>query len=586
MIPDSFIEELKYNSDIADVIGSCITLKRGGRTLSGLCPFHSEKTPSFTVYPDTQSYYCFGCGAGGDVITFVRQHENLEYIEALRLLAQRAGMALPEDAPDDKAARRKTRILELNREAARHFHRNLLADSGKDARRYLLERGLAPKTVKHFGLGFAPESWDNLLLHLRGAGFSQEEMLAAAVVQQGRSAGSVYDAFRGRIIFPILDLRGNVIGFGGRSLGERGPKYLNSGDTPVFKKSRGLYALNFAKEAKSDTLILAEGYMDVIAIHQAGFPNTVATLGTALTPEQSRLISQYAKNVLIAYDSDGAGQTATKRAIRLFSQTDVAVRVLELPDAKDPDEYIKKFGAARFGNLIGGGKGAVNFEIDKLKKKHDLDSSEGKVAFLREFCNLMADIPSDLEREVYVRRTAQELEMGTGGILSTIAAVRKRKLGAEKKKQSHNLRVYAQDKPGRGSARRDPSDLRSVVGQEKLIALLLQNPDYYADIRSRIQVEDFSDERLGKIYAALRTRLEDNLSVDPIHLSGLLDPEAMSTLSRLISQSRGIRYARSQAGEFIDAIKSKKEAKTKEEVAGMTPQEYDAYITSLTAKKK
>jgi len=586
MIPDSFIEELKYNSDIADVIGSCITLKRGGRTLSGLCPFHSEKTPSFTVYPDTQSYYCFGCGAGGDVITFVRQHENLEYIEALRLLAQRAGMALPEDAPDDKAARRKTRILELNREAARHFHRNLLADSGKDARRYLLERGLAPKTVKHFGLGFAPESWDNLLLHLRGGGFSQEEMLAAAVVQQGRSAGSVYDAFRGRIIFPILDLRGNVIGFGGRSLGERGPKYLNSGDTPVFKKSRGLYALNFAKEAKSDTLILAEGYMDVIAIHQAGFPNTVATLGTALTPEQSRLISQYAKNVLIAYDSDGAGQTATKRAIRLFSQTDVAVRVLELPDAKDPDEYIKKFGAARFGNLIGGGKGAVNFEIDKLKKKHDLDSSEGKVAFLREFCNLMADIPSDLEREVYVRRTAQELEMGTGGILSTIAAVRKRKLGAEKKKQSHNLRVYAQDKPGRGSARRDPSDLRSVVGQEKLIALLLQNPDYYADIRSRIQVEDFSDERLGKIYAALRTRLEDNLSVDPIHLSGLLDPEAMSTLSRLISQSRGIRYARSQAGEFIDAIKSKKEAKTKEEVAGMTPQEYDAYITSLTAKKK
>jgi len=585
VIPDSFIEELKYNSDIGEVISSYVSLKKKGRTLSGLCPFHSEKTPSFTVYPDTQSYYCFGCGAGGDVITFIRQHENLEYIEALKLLAGRAGMKLPEDTQDDKTARLKARILEMNREAARFFYSNLTGEAGKPARAYLLARGLAPKTIKQFGLGYAPDNWDSLRNHLRGKGFSYEEMLSAALVQKGRG-DSVYDSFRGRIIFPIIDLRGNVIGFGGRDLGERGPKYLNSADTPVFKKSRGLYALNFAKEAKSDTLLLAEGYMDVIAIHQAGFPNAVATLGTALTPEQARLISKYAKNAVIAYDSDGAGQSATKRAISLFSQTDVTVRVLEITGAKDPDEYIKKYGAARFGNLISGGKGAVRFEIDKLKHGYNLELGEDKVAFLSEFCTLMAGVPNALERDVYISEIARELEVGKDGLITTTQAIRKRNYHTMQKKQSHNLRVYAQDNPA-GKTRASPNkNLKALVAQEKLIAMIVQNPDYYSDIQSRIAVKDFPDEALAKIYAAIAQRLGQGLPADPIHLSALLDPAQMSTLSRIISDGREIQFYRGQIDEFVDAIRSEKEEKTKEEVAGMTPEEYRRYITSLTAKKK
>lgn len=578
MISERFIEELKYNCDIGDVISSYVTLKRKGRTMSGLCPFHTEKTPSFTVYPDTQSYYCFGCGAGGDVITFVREYENLTYIEALKLLCGRAGMKLPEDTGDDRAARLKSRILEMNRVAARYFHECLTGDVGKQARQYLLGRGLTPKTVRHFGLGYAPDSWDGLRGHLKDKGYSYEEMLAAALVQKGRT-DSVYDSFRGRAIFPIIDLRGNVIGFGGRAMGDgKGPKYLNSADTPVFKKSRNLYALNFAKEAKSDTLILAEGYMDVIAIHQAGFPNAVATLGTALTSDQARLISQYAKNAVIAYDSDGAGQNATRRAIRLFAETDVNVRVLEIADAKDPDEYIKKFGAQRFGLLISGGKGAVRFEIDKLRRQYNLDDNDERVAFLGAFCKLMAGIPGELERDVYIGEIARELEVGRERLHSTVAALRKKNFRAAQKKQSHNLRVYAQDNAVGSGVKRVPQDLAASVAEEKLLAMLLQNPDYYEEIRSKIAVEDFSGEPVRKIYAVLENRLQQNLPIDMVHLSLSLEPLEMKLVSKLVQTGRDIQFYRKQADEFIQAIRKKKTEITPDDLAGMSPEEIQRYL--------
>jgi len=585
MIPDSFIEELKYKSDIADVISSYVSLKRRGRTLSGLCPFHSEKTPSFVVYPDNGSYYCFGCGAGGDVITFIRQQENLEYVEALKLLAGRAGMQLPEDDRDDGAARIKARVQELNRETARFYHSCLLGPQGKQGREYLLRRGLTPKTITRFGLGYAPGGWSSLRDHLKTKGFSWEEMITGAVAAKGQG-GSVYDCFRERVMFPIIDLRGNVIGFGGRALEDKGPKYLNSADTPVFKKSRSLYALNFAKEAKADTLVLAEGYMDVIAIHQAGFPNTVATLGTALTAEQARLISRYAKNVLIAYDSDGAGQSATKRAIALFSQTDVTVRVLEIPGAKDPDEYIRKFGAARFGHLLEGGKGAVRFEIDKLRARFNLEENEEKVAFLGEFCSLMAGIPGDLERDVYIGEIARELEVSKQSLVSTTGSIRKQRYLADKKKKSHNLRVGVQDNTGGGMTVRPRDGLQSVVAQEKLIAMLLQNPDYFPDIRSKITASDFSDETLGILYGVVENRLSQNLPIDPIYLSSSLTPRQMSVLSKLAGQGREIQFYKKQADEFIQAVHHQREVKTTDEVAQMSSQEYDRYIASLTAKKK
>ncbi len=410
MLPEAFLNELKYNTDIEQVIGRYVQLRRRAKNLTGLCPFHSEKTPSFTVYPDTQSFYCFGCGAGGDAITFMKKIENLDYMEAVRSLAERAGMAVPEGAVDDGSRQRKARILELNRAAARHFHQNLMAQRGREARKYLVDRGLTKATVVRFGIGYAPESWDDLRDHLREKGFTDEEMIAAALVSPGKKGGC-YDAFRNRIIFPIIDLRGGVIAFGGRNLSDQGPKYLNSGDTPVFKKSRNLFALNFAKDTKRPELILCEGYMDVVSVHQGGFDNAVATLGTALTPEQARLISNYTDTVVLSYDSDGPGQQATRRAISIFEDTGVKVRVLSIPDAKDPDEFLKKFGPERFALLLEGSSGAMDFEVEKLRKKYDTDIPEGRVGFLQEFVRLLAGLSSPIQREVYLSKVCRELEV-------------------------------------------------------------------------------------------------------------------------------------------------------------------------------
>ena len=324
-IPRSFIQQLLLHCEIEDVISSYVVLKREGHNRKGLCPFHSEKTPSMVVYNDTQSFYCFGCGTGGDVITFIMKIENLDYVEAVKLLAQRAGLEIPDEASEDSASRIKTRVLEINRTAALFFHNCLKAPEGRAGLSYLKNRRLDHKTIVKYGLGFAPNSWNALIQHLQTKGFSLTEIETAKLAVKGKT-GSYYDFFRNRVIFPVIDLRGNVIAFGGRVLDDSKPKYLNSPDTPVFKKSRNLFSLNFAKKVKTDRFILAEGYMDVIAINAAGFENVVATLGTSLTSEQARLVSKYVKEVVIAYDSDGAGQAATHRAINLFSEVNVTTR--------------------------------------------------------------------------------------------------------------------------------------------------------------------------------------------------------------------------------------------------------------------
>ncbi|MEG2074569.1 MAG: DNA primase, partial [Angelakisella sp.] len=367
MLPESFLNELKYRCDIEQTNSSYLPLRRRGRNLTGLCPFHSEKTPSFTVYPENQSFFCFGCGAGGDIISFIKRIENLDYIEAVRFLAQRAGMEMPENA-EDGSHKLRLKIQEMNREAAKYYHTMLMADCGKAARTYLIGRGMTKAMVTKFGVGYAPDGWQGLADHLRAKGYTNDEMAAAALVSHGKNGG-VYDSFRDRVIFPIIDLRGGVIGFGGRVMQGSGPKYLNSSDTLVFKKSRNLFALNLAKSTKRKQILLAEGYMDVISIYQAGFDNAVATLGTALTEEQARLISGYTSEVVIAYDSDGAGQTATKRAVDILERVGLKLKILSMAGAKDPDEYIKKFGAERFELLIEGSKSSLDFEISKLYNK-------------------------------------------------------------------------------------------------------------------------------------------------------------------------------------------------------------------------
>jgi len=588
LIPDTFIERLRDESDIETIISSYVALKRRGRTAVGLCPFHSEKTPSFTVYPDSQSFYCFGCQKGGSVITFIQEIERLDFVEAIKLLAGRAGIPLPEEAADDGSSRRRARVLEINRTTAKFFHEKLISPEGQAAYNYLTGRGLTRKTIRSFGLGYAPDNWDSLKKHLQDAGFAEDEMLSAGVLTKGRS-GRAYDQFRGRVIFPILDLRGSVVAFGGRAMEDgKGPKYINSSDTPVFKKSHGLYALNFAKAAKEDMLLLAEGYMDVISLHQAGFTCAVATLGTALTQEQARLISRYTGRVALAYDSDGAGQNAARKALGLFSGLDISVSVLDLGGAKDPDEYIKKFGPIRFRNLIEGGKSAFEFEVERLQKKHDLDTPDGKTAFLNEFCALMADISGEIAREVYISQIARQLDVSKDRLAATTAAIRKKKIGAHARKQAHNLRTFVQDNPetlgGRPSARRG-TDLSGLAAQRGLVALLLQNPDYFGEIRSKLTENDFTDPDLGAIYRAVHTLLEQNRTPDLALCGSQLTPQQMGIASGLVASGRDIKYYREQADEFIAAIHKQKEQKGPDEVGNMSPRQLQEYINTRRAIK-
>ncbi|MDD3192932.1 MAG: DNA primase [Oscillospiraceae bacterium] len=584
MLSEQFISELKGRNDIEDVIGSYVNVKRRGRNLVGLCPFHSEKTPSFTVYPDSQSFYCFGCGAGGDVVTFVRRMENLDYIEAVKLLAQRAGLAMPEDGYDDSFAKLKTRILEINRETARFYHQSLVSPAGKKGLDYLRERGLSDSTIRHFGLGYAPESWDAAIKHLLGKGFRVDELVAATIAVKS-SRGSYYDQFRGRVIFPIIDIRGNVIAFGGRIMDGKGPKYLNSPDTPVFKKSRNLFALNFAKSAKEPALILAEGYMDVVALHQAGFTNAVATLGTSLTAEQARMISQYAGEVVIAYDADGAGQKATNRAINMFGEIGLKVRVLKVKDAKDPDEFIKKFGATRFRLLLEGAGSAMEFEIGKLRQKYDLETSDGKVGFLKEFAQFMAGIRNPIERDVYVAKIAAELDVSKEPLSVQIQYIIRQQAKNAEKKQSRDLTVFAAG----AKERRDPqrtAHLKEALAEERLIGILLKNPDYHRTILERIQPEDFLTDFNREIFRVICQRLQEGRPVELIALSEQLDEVQMGKVAGILADAASTRATQKEAADYIDTILAGKAKKSPEELRQMDREQLGEYVAGLAAKKK
>ena len=584
MLSEQFISELKARNDIEDVVGSYVNVKRRGRNLVGLCPFHSEKTPSFTVYPASQSFYCFGCGAGGDVVTFVRRMENLDYIEAVKLLAQRAGLAMPEDGYDDSFAKRKTRILEINRETPRFSHQCLISPGGKKGLDYLRERGLSDKTIRHFGLGFAPESWDAAIKHLLGKGFRMDELTDAAIAVKS-ARGSYYDQFRGRVIFPIIDIRGNVIAFGGRVMDGKGPKYLNSPDTPVFKKSRNLFALNFAKAIKEPALILAEGYMDVVALHQAGFANAVATLGTSLTSEQARMISQYAEEVVIAYDADGAGQKATNRAINMFGEIGLKVRVLKVKDAKDPDEFIKKFGAARFRLLREGAGSAMEFEIGKLRQKYDLESSDGKVGFLKEFAQFMAGIRNPIERDVYVTKTAAELGVSKDPLMVQIDYIIRQQAKNAEKKQARDLTVFAAGP----QQRRDPqrtAHLKEALAEERLIGVLLKNPDYYRLIREKIQPEDFLTDFNREIFQVICGRLDQNQSVELIALSEQLDEEQMGKIAGILADPTSSRATPKETQDYLETILAGKAKKTPEQLRQMDRRQLEQYVADLAARKK
>ena len=501
--PPEFLRELDSRSPIADIASSYVDLKRRGKTLLGLCPFHNEKTPSFNIYPENNSFYCFGCNKGGGVFQFVMGVENLAFPDAVRWLAQRAGMTVPEDGVDDSMSRLRTRILEINREAGRFFYKTLSTPEGKAGLAYLRGRGLDPQTIRRFGLGYAPDSGFALVNHLKAKGYTQEEMTAADVARISQR-GHPYDRYRGRVMFPIFDLRGNVVAFGGRVLTDEKPKYINTTDTPVYHKSSGLFAMNLAKDSGSRQLILAEGYMDVIALHRAGFSNAIASLGTSLTEEQARIIRRYADEAVICYDSDEAGQRATQRAIPILKNTGLRVRVITVPGNKDPDEFMKTYGAEgplRFKQLLEAGGNDTEYRLEKIKAKYDLSTEDEKLRYLRDASeNVLAKLDK-MERDVYAGRLSQETGVGKDSILDTVG-----RLAAQenRKKKRELIRSQQQVTAARSALNTEKEkNLKAALAEESVIAFLFRHQDKARELREKLPPEKFVTDWNRRVYAIL-----------------------------------------------------------------------------------
>lgn len=558
-LPDEFIYQLKLANPIDTTMGRYVHLIRSGSNYKCLCPFHSEKTPSCTVYTGTQSFYCFGCGAGGDVITFTKQIENLDTYEAIKLLAERGGLEMPENDLNKDGAKLKLRILEMNREAANFFYRNLLQGQDKRGLQYAVQRGLTPKAIKKYAIGYAPAAWDGLMKHLEGLGFTREEMLSAGLIRQ--NARGCFDFFRERVMFPIIDLRGNVIAFGGRLIEGEGPKYLNSSDTPVFKKSRNLFSLNFAKNANVKQLILAEGYMDVIAINQAGFEQVVATLGTALTAEQARIMAQYATEVVLCYDSDSAGQNATHRAINLLSEAGLHTRILKVQDAKDPDEYIRKFGATRFKLLLDNSGGAINFELARCREGLDLATEQGKFDFLRRTVQVLAGIRNEMEREVYLSRIAKEEEISPDVLHAQVKAQLRKSYYTEKKQSWSAMMAKSSFRDELNPEA--PQYQREAKAEEQILAYLFLHPDLLPEVEKRLKPEHFFTSLHRKIYEVFCERMPET---DTFSVSMFRDACSDAEMGRITGiMARNVEVALT-ADTLNDCIRLLLQAKEHEKI--------------------
>ncbi len=531
-LPDSFIEELLSKNDIESVASSYVAFKRRGRNLVGLCPFHGEKTASFNLYPETNSFYCFGCGAGGDVITFIKRIENLDYIDAVKFLADRSGLKMPEQKNEnDQVSRLRLRILEANREAARIFHAALYRPEGKVALDYYHSRGYTDATIKHFGLGFAPQSWDYLLKALRQKGFKDDELIAAFLAAKGRNGGT-YDVFRNRVMIPIIDIRGNVVAFGGRVLDDSKPKYINTEGTLAFSKSRNLFALNFAKNTGRE-LNLCEGYMDVIAMHQAGFTNTVAALGTSFPEEQMQLIARYADRINLIFDADSAGQKATRRAIENLRRTGLDVRVVTIPNGKDPDEFIKNNGAAAFKLLLDRAANAVEHRLLEIGKDHNLGTSEGKLAYYSEAAKLLAALDSPVERDLYAGRLSEILTVSKEAILQEIDSIRRKKQRQASKQQLPNL--LRQEKREMQSVNPDAVKFeRAAAAEESLLGILILHPNFIRQVRETLPPEQMMTAFNRGLYQRLLDRDRHGLMVELAFLAADYDEAGMAYITRMV----------------------------------------------------
>lgn len=584
---DDFIQQIRDNNDIESVISSYIDLKRRGKNLVGLCPFHNEKTPSFTVYPETASYYCFGCGAGGEVINFIRNIENLDFTEAVKLLADRAGLKLPEyQSYDDAIAKLRRRIYEANREAARFFHETLFTDKGKQQLDYLLGRGVSPKMIKHFGLGAAPDEWHALEEHLKSKGFKWEELVAANLVRSSEKNGKryYYDAFRAKVMYPVIDLRGNIVAFGGRVLDNSKPKYINTSDTLVYKKSNELFALNFAKNGNDRKLILCEGYMDVIALHQAGYENAVAGLGTALTPEQVSLISRYADEVALCYDSDEAGQKALRAAMNLFSKTGVKVKVIRLEGGKDPDEIIKTHGKERFERLLNKADNDTEYKLSKLREKYIVETDDGKLSFLREAVKILAFCDS-IERDVYAMRLSDELNVGKEAIIQQINEVRRKENYRKTKTELATARKQVQILDTAADPQR-LKNIRAARAEDTILITLLNNASFYKNIKERLSKDVFVTPVNKHLLEIIINRLENGESTEISQLSQYLTSEEVSVVARLLANQAMVSNTLKECEDCLAVLEEEKRKREIATPAQMSDESFLAFFNSLNKDEK
>ena len=563
-IPEQFIDELVSRTDIADVVSSYVHLTKKGSNLWGLCPFHSEKTPSFSVSPGKQIYHCFGCGKGGGVISFVMEMENLSFPEAVRLLAQRAGMEVPETGGSEEGRKKRERILEANRDAARFYHDYLKTPGGARVREYIAQRQITPRTATRFGLGAAPDQWDSLTKALTAKGYSKLELIDAGLAVAGKNGG-VYDKFRARLMLPVIDVRGEVAGFTSRILpGEEGAKYLNTPETMVFHKGRLIYALNFARRTKRPNLVLVEGNIDVITLHQAGFDNVVATMGTALTEEHARILARYTRELVLCYDNDTAGKQSTDRVLNLLKNADLEVRVLQLPNAydaegkpvkQDPDDFVKKFGPAAFERCLDGSAGQNDYRLEALLQKHSLSDEEGRMSFLREAVETVAALQSPIEREIYGNKAAAAAGISGAAFAQEVARYRKnRAWQASKRQERKELTPSVQLQPKGRELRYN--NLRSARAEEGVIRLLLLEPALFPTVEGALSPEQFSAPVLAKAYSLLCRRHRAGASTQLAALSGALTEEEMSHLVRVMDQPESLSNSGQALRDYIEIIET------------------------------
>lgn len=573
-ISERFIQELLEKVDIEQVVSPYVNLKRRGKTLVGLCPFHNEKTPSFTVYPESHSFYCFGCGAGGDVISFVRRMENLDYVEAVKSVAQLAGVSMPEDGYDDSLSKQRMRLLGANREAARFFNACLFEPENRHALDYFLNRGLTVNTIRRFGLGYAPDDWRRLINHLREKGYTEQELVLANLARRSDKNGKAnyYDNFRNRVMFPIIDLRGNVIAFGGRVMDDSKPKYINTSDTPVYKKSNGVFALNFAKNANDNKLILVEGYMDVIALHQAGFTNAVACLGTAFTSEQANLLSRYADEIMICYDNDGAGKQATERALAVLGKTGLKLRVVQMTGGKDADEIIRKHGKERFADLLSEAANKTEYRLLEERAKYNLSTDDGKLRFLMSAAQILASCGS-IEQDIYANRLSNELGVGADSIKAQIkASASKLRRAEEARRRDETQKMLSKSCEDKNNPER-AGNIRAAIAEETLIASFMRNPDFYNKLKDKVSAEIFVTSFNRRVFECLAEGLDGGFEPSLSLFSASFTPSEMDSIARISLKKETLGNTLSECEDCIRVLKECSES-TAVDAAAVSDEEF------------